>query len=365
MRGETTIGEVLVILVLAGIGALLIVPALLAPRVPLLPMSGCASNLHNVGITIETFRIDHGGRFGHGPCNVYANYGACQLLDLAMDQEYFEDPEVLICPSLDTPHPRQPHNLYRPGAADGNCRQPQPDGPFVKTWGIEETSYFFDEHRVAQNSDPRRVIAADGIEMCTKYGPEPANHEDRANVLFLDLAVQWVPKQQPHLAWSKTCAALPGDARCEYSRAGAWPGYPGARGAPGTESPEVVETLTALGFPPDRFDVTGMYCSVNTQWIRRGFIPNPRMDEDNNPADVDDVYECEGGTPGSFYSWALYTRCDPGRGMGRPDPRDAAVAGGCLLQPGQGEGWRGAEGPFYDGVGAGLQGVTWGTPAGF
>ncbi len=364
MRGETTIGEVLVLLVLAGIGALLLLPALERPRPLSSRKSACAPNLQNIGITIETFRIDHGGRFGYGPANVYMNHGGCQLLDLAMDQEYFEDPEVLICPALDTPHPREPHNRYI-GAASPNCRQPQPDGPFVQTWGIEEISYFFDEHRLARNSDPRRVIAADGIEMCTKYGPEPANHEHGANVLFLDLAVQWVPRQVPHLAWSKASVGLPGDARCEYSRAGAWPNYPGAKDPPEAQSPEVVEALAELGFPPDGFDVTRMYCSIDTEWTRRGFIPNPRMSEDDNPDDMDDIYECEGETPDSFYSWALYTRCVPGKAMGQPDARDAAVAGGCLLQAGQGEGWRGAEGPFYDGVGAGLQGVTWGTPAGF
>jgi hypothetical protein len=362
MRGETTIGEVVVLLVLAVIAALLFLPALERANGGGKPP--CKANLHNIGITIETFRTDHGGRFGHGPCNVYMNYGGCQIVDLAMAGEYFEDPEVLVCPSLDTPYPREPHNRYI-GDLSSNCRQPQPDGPFTETWGIEEISYFFDEHRVAQDSDPRRVIVADGIEMCTKYGPEPANHEDGANVLFLDLSSRWVPKEQAYREWGKIAAALPGGARCEYSRAGAWPNYPGAQDPPEAQSPEVTRSLTALGFPPDRFDASGMYCSIATEWVRHGFIPNPRMDEDGYPDDVDDVYECEGETPGNFYSWALYTRCDPGKGMGRPDPRDAAVAGGCLLQAGQGEGWRGAEGPFYDGVGAGLQGVTWGTPAGF
>jgi hypothetical protein len=365
MRGETTIGEVLVVLVLAALGAFLIVPALTQSRTGPRRSISCQSFLHNTGISIETFRVDHGGLWDYGPCNVYLNYGGCQLLDLAMDGEYFEDPGILRCPRLDTPYPREPHNRYI-GASSENCRQPQPDGPFARSWGIEEISYFLDEHRVARNSDSRRAMAADGIEMCTKYGVEPANHKDGANVLFLDLAVQWVPKVSPHQAWSKRSVGLPGDARCGYSRAGAWPDYPGAKDPPGTESPEVTGALTALGFPPDTFDVDWMYCSIDTEWIRYGYTPNPRISEDDNESDLDDVYECEGETPDTFYSWALYTRCDPGKRMGRPDARDAAVAGGCLLQMGQGEGWRGAEGPFYDdGVGDGLQGVTWGTPAAF
>jgi prepilin-type N-terminal cleavage/methylation domain-containing protein len=371
MKKAFTLIELLVVIAIIAILAALLLPALERAR-RAARKSACQSNIHNVGITVETFRVDHGGLWDYGPCSIYLNWGGCQLMDLAMDGEYFEDPEVLVCPSLDTPYPREPHNRYI-GDLSENCRQPQPDGPPVTTWGIEEISYFLDEHRISTTSDTRRAIAADGIEMCTKYGPEPANHEDGSNVLFVDLAAQWVPKTQPQTEWVKTAGpGAPGDKWSEYSRGGCWPNYVGAGVVPVDEVTEVIDALTELGFPPMSHDTTDMYCSADTTWARRGFIQNPRLSEDgedttpeNLATDMDDVYECEASTEDYFYSWALYTRCESMKGLGAASPTDCAVAGGCLLRPTDGDGWRGATGPFYDGIGADLQGVTWGTPAGF
>ncbi|MGD2174911.1 MAG: prepilin-type N-terminal cleavage/methylation domain-containing protein [Candidatus Brocadiaceae bacterium] len=368
MKKAFTLIELLVVIAIIAILAAMLMPALEKARRSA-RTSACQSNLHNIGLSIETFRTDHGGTWNTGPCNIYQNYAGCQLMDLALWQGYFEDPEVLVCPSLDTPSPRSPHNHYGyEGAADedSHCRTPWPGGPWADTWGIEEIAYFFDEYRVAQTSDSRRVTAADGIEMCSEFGLEPANHPAGSNLLFLDLAVQWQPKVRPQERWLKV--------EGEYAIGrdeGAQPG----------DTPD----LAAQSGP----------------WVRYGYIGNPRMSEDDavleefqadpeghlmpGARDLDDVYECEGeptpgqGTnpdvPDEFHSYAIYTRCESMKGLGLKSDKDAAVAGGAVhvsawdganaVVPANGDAWRGANGTFYEGEGAGYQGVTWGIPEDF
>jgi len=312
------------------------------------------------------------------------NYGGCQMLDLAMGRGYFEDPDVFLCPVLDTPYPRKAHSHYGTdvlspsGARAGNCRQPQPDGPFVRTVGIEEISYFFDEHRIHANSPSGRVILADGIEMCTEFGVEPANHEDGSTLLFKDGAVRWQSKMESHLRWTKDNNLTAG---VKYFARGALADSDDAN----LPDADTQATLADLGYPIDGLDMTNMYATdASGPWVRYGYIPNPRLDEDGDVSEMDDVYECEAETPNMFFSYSMFNRCE-GAGValteddqplgGKRSRKDAAVAGGCLLEdwftaadarvPEHGDGWRGAHGAFYDSVGAGTQGVTWGVPEAF
>jgi prepilin-type N-terminal cleavage/methylation domain-containing protein len=479
MKKAFTLIELLVVIAIIAILAAMLLPALERARQSA-RRAACQSNMHNVGLAVETFRVDHGNLWDYGPCNVFMNYAGCQLMDLAMGQGYFEDPEVLICPNLDTPYPRNPHNHYGPAdatpepantrdeATEGNCHQPQPDGAWVDTWGIEEISYFLDEYRISQTSDARRAILADGIEMVTEYGPEPANHDDGSTVVFYDQAVQWVPKIRPAERWlkqdhtidytydvytSQACAEnpcnpdnKPGPSSTstdpirvkEFSAGGSWPtGWEFMAPTPSEEVAEVINKLDDLGYPVADWldgtmpygaegDADGTMWASTGPWVRYGYIPNPRMDEDGQEGELDDVYELEGypppkdgpivepcgdlspvdtdaddvtdtwgcvemeygidevmEAPNSFYAWAVFMRCESMKGFGEVSETDAAIAGGCIMEPwfdgsmakvpSQGNGWRGARGAgvgdpdfesFYDTPnGVGCQGLDWGIPA--
>ncbi len=358
MKKAFTLIELLVVIAIIAILAAMLLPALERARESA-RRSACQSNIHNVGLAVETFRVDHGNAWDFGPCNIYMNYAGCQMMDLAMAQNYFEDPAVLLCPNLSTPYPRSPHNHYgvkdtvpepanvRPQATEGNCRQPQPNGAWVDTYGVEEISYFLDEHRISQTSDARRAIVADGIEMVTEYGPEPGNHDDGSNVLFLDQATMWVPKIRPAQRWLKVDATMDFDYIVQrpdpiddptpsafieethsasmhvkqFSTGGSWPdpewlatsGNPGPAGEVQQNRDKQIE----LGFPVEDWEDGSLpYGAWNEAsmwawkgpWVRYGYIPNPRMSEDSLEGDLDDVYGVDGLPPpmGGWFQRNVY-----------------------------------------------------------
>jgi len=298
--------------------------------------AACVANVHRLGYAVSICRQDNDDRWNLSGCT--GAHHACQLLEIALGEGYVEDPQTLRCPNLNTPHPREPHVFpTTPHTNDwsaGRCYRPYPDGDPAPWWGVREIAYFLDEFRIPQGPPPGRAILADGIEMCTDFGPEPANHPDGSNVLFADLAVLWSPKLRPAERWLKR--------EGQYAVGGG----EGCHGAYATRGP----------------------------WIRYGYIPNPRMSEDGAPDDLDDVYECEGehgdpDKPDAFYSYALAARCDTPRGFGQPSRADCAVAGGACME--FWDSWRGGRREhrptttwYLTEEGKGHDGVTWGHPEG-
>ena len=348
MRRAFTLVEMLVVVGILGIMVALLLPALARAQQASLQAT-CLEREHHLGMSLASLRISNDDRWNLMGCTMLDTTG--EFLAIALDEGYIEDAQYLLCPNLNTPHPRKPH-LMGKGLADtwnGKARRPYPNGKPVDWWGIEEMAYFFDESRVDQNSEPARAILGDGIEMCTKYGPEPANHADGSNVLYVDQAVQWVAKVQPQTRWLKVDG--------QYSVGG------GVHAAAATKGP----------------------------WVRNGYIPNPRLNEDGVADDLDDIYECEGTPPqaqagspnvskgggdpdvaNAFFEYAKEHRCDAQQGWGGPSKTDCALGGGLALT--WWETWRGGmrdpkAGPvgysWYTTHGLGYQGLVWGCPQEF
>jgi len=371
MKKAFTLIELLVVIAIIAILAAMLMPALERARSAARKAS-CRQNIHNAGLAVSLFKDDHGDQYDVSDC-VFYDYAACQTMAFIMNDGYLKDWDVLVCPELDTPGRREPM-LYNQGVSWSRCNWPKSGvgniGNTQPWWGPEEFCYFLDEFRIPSDAVPDRVIMADGIAMCTEYGPEPANHDDGANMLFADLAVQWGTKSNPDQRWTKNL-------------------------------PE---------FYPNRTNPQQMG-EVNGIWVRYGYFPNPRRDEDNaidtdgKPVyDMDDVYEIEGlikphtknytvpnpdprgsQTPDEFCGWTPGDRCETMQNGGMPSKTDAAVAGGMLYSGAFGDdydvdvdgyAWRGgSEGegggatgpisPFYSGEGAGYAGWHWGVPEEF
>lgn len=348
MRRAFTVVELLVVAAVLGVLAALLIPALARAQEES-RQAGCTENVHALGMALANLRMDHDDEWNLGGCT-HVDYN-CESLAIALADGYIESAGTLLCPELETPAPREPHLFGTEATKDWpqKCHIPYPDGPDVNWWGLEETAYFFDEFRVDPLSVPERAILADGVEMCTKYGPEPANHPDGSNVLFVDLAVQWSPRERPDERWLKEDG--------EYGVGG--PGHSGG--------------------------------AVKGPWVRYGYIGNPRMSEDGLATDLDDIYECEGEPPPSagegtafgvpeqmdpdvadeFYSFSKCRRCDRKQHWGRASKTDCAVAGGLILTwwdcwRGMGERSNGkTDQTWYAGEGAGYDGLTWGVPEPF
>jgi prepilin-type processing-associated H-X9-DG protein len=265
--------------------------------------------------------------------------------------------DVYVCPSLESPYPRHPSL---------DCWYEEPPYATVKAYvgDIREECYFGDERRIPREPVEQRAVLADGIEMVTRYGKEPADHPDGANVLFADMVVQWVGKYMPDKTWV-------------MDKHKVWPAVDARIGAPGYYG--VIDDEQAWWFP---------YCQAGT-WRRSGYIQNPRLlhqdpnegstwggggtGEDDVPNDapamgeaandVDDIYyvDCDMATWGAearygFISYELLSRC-----RGRPDDkskRDCSLAGGSVF------GWRGSfDAPWVTSdVPAAFGGMTWGHP---
>jgi hypothetical protein len=155
----------------------------------------CKANVHNLGIGWQMFKKDHDGKWTREAEQMYSG-GPSSLADIT-GLGYLEDMDVYICPSLDTPYSREPELLF----------DTSDTGDEIYNGHIREISYAADEGRIAKDSLAGRAIMADGIECLTEYGMEPANHATQggraagANVLALDMSVQWVGTFFPSRQW--------------------------------------------------------------------------------------------------------------------------------------------------------------------
>lgn len=362
MKKAFTLVELLVVIAIIAILAALLMPALERAR-RAAGGSKCASNLRQVGTSINLFKKDHGERYDISQCTDY-DEGACEVMGILMNDGYLGDWDILLCPVLDSPSPRVPHLAsvatdqyddwpFNPNGGMGNgqmCKYPEfnwnavPSQPWV---GVAEICYFYDEFRIDANSSSTRVIAADGEAMLDNNGRNPANHPGGANALFVDGAVLWAQRSQSQTKWLyEPGAADYGPDVYEgrstgFTKIGVGWGWWTRRTG---RMPSVANSDGgAAGNAVDR-----------GQWVRWGFVPNPRASEDGNLGDIDDIYSCEGvpgdpnATVGSapnnginggagltggsvLYEWELDARCAGVEQGGRHSSLDTAVGGGYTL----------------------------------
>jgi prepilin-type N-terminal cleavage/methylation domain-containing protein len=358
MKRAFTLIELLVVIAIIAILAAMLMPALEKARNAARRVT-CAGNIHQVGLAFNMCRSDHGKWYEHGGRDSRRFGWQCQFTSFVMGDGYLTDHGAMKCPVLSTPFPREPHvtlgsfGYYR-------CNYPV-EGQYPEWAGVQEICYFYDEYRIADTSNSARAIMADGLELTSKYGVEPANHHDGATVLHLDMAAEFVQKQQPDMRWVKQ------DFDVHYN------------------------VMNATSDP-----WTASFVGQAGPWVRYGFIPNVRLDEDRADRsggvdideDYDDVYEVEGeiydagggdwlqdaSIPNEWFSWACHYRNNmvSYRGLGSEHETDASCHAGSthVSSPGTLERapWRGPAGSsdsWFTNEGAGYGGWVWGVPEAF
>ena len=330
MKKAFTLIELLVVIAIIAILAAMLMPALTKAREEA-QKAVCSANVHNLGLGWAMFRKDFDGAWSRERCQGWS-LNPESIADIG-GLGYIKDQDAYSCPSLDTPFRRDPELVY--WYTDGA----DPGGTVVSFTGeIAETAYFCDENTISKEPDPARAIMADGIEMITMYGAEPANHADArartegSNVLFVDMAVEWTGVTRPEHPWSLDVIGTGGNI---------YPDQPNSYGFSYGE-----------GNPPWWPEVNG------GTWQRYGYIQNLRLltedpgstvpnsgtglgeDDLNNggaswnvpPIDVDDIYyvDCTTENYGAAAAWSFYS---PARGarcvqITSKSDKDCSLAGG-------------------------------------
>jgi prepilin-type N-terminal cleavage/methylation domain-containing protein/prepilin-type processing-associated H-X9-DG protein len=318
MKKAFTLIELLLVIAIIAILAAMLMPALSKAR-EAAEQSTCRANIHNIGIAMTMLTGDQDGVYpGFVNHTIEDEIDAGQWDALPTRKKwarrtnggpfyqivmegYMDDVDLFDCPT--NPNmawagyaggPRIIHETG--GPEDPQAGQWYADGswwPDSRVVGQQE--YAYDLGRTAKGSVSGRVIYGDAIHIRHGYGPNfyysPYNHDGGSNVLYVDGGVEFANKQEVGNMWNA-----------------------------GTN---MVDS------------------SVMGTSDRDGWIPNPRMDEDEYrfetylrngvggvttkddlryPSDRDDVYAVEG-----WSDWGSMAAVDTWAMCGDPD---AAAAGG-------------------------------------
>jgi prepilin-type N-terminal cleavage/methylation domain-containing protein/prepilin-type processing-associated H-X9-DG protein len=312
MKKAFTLIELLVVIAIIAILAAMLMPALTRAREEA-RRSTCRANVHNAGLGFAMFINDYDGLYpawvdkdvseaaaGNpdpwGPKLQHLEPSGGGPLYQLVNEGYLEDVDIFDCPTYPTVQSEWGGWAGKPVMKGPGYDSSQWLGSDGQDKIVLWSDYEYDLGRVSRNSVAARVIYGDGEDRMHSWSgqdfvqPGP-NHEDGANVLFVDGAVMWSEVQDPETGWQ---------------------------------------------FP--------VWHDPAEMWERYGFVPNPRMDEDEQkghdcydswvvgdwqnpptrllyPQDFDDVYAIEG------HDWDLCS-ADALLGSGA-EPTFTMWGGGC------------------------------------
>jgi prepilin-type N-terminal cleavage/methylation domain-containing protein len=331
MKKAFTLIELLVVIAIIAILAAMLMPTLTRARAEA-QKALCQSNMHNIGLGWAMLFKD-ANDWTREKCSSVT--WAPDSLASCLAEGYIDDYDLLVCPAFDAWYPRNP---------SFSSARDEPE--------IIETCYFADEARIKRESLPQRAIAADGIEMMTMHGAEPANHSDDngrvvgSNVLFVDMAVEWADVYQEYQYWDMDqpetygpggyAAAQSGQDWTPHATGGTWRRW------------GWIQNRRLLNTALDT-DIGG------GAGLGEDDVDNGDVDGDDLPDDVDDIYYVDCTTEefgdAAKYGFISFNRLNRCVYATDKNERDCAVAGGHVWW------WRMRSDDY--------SGMTWGWPAEF
>ena len=217
-EGGFTLIELLVVIAIIAILAALILPALAAAK-HAARKGACISNLHQIGVAIHNYTIDHEGRIPYGPkappftspASFYPSTGTpTSLLSLStgapvglgllLEHYLAHQPRVLFCPGTDQPIDAEAE-LEKVGVKQSQCSYYYRHAGATHLFDPPTLNIDAPEHVLMQNLGENRngyqirALVIDTMFLCPPdlalFNVKPRTHHQLkiANVLYADGAV--------------------------------------------------------------------------------------------------------------------------------------------------------------------------------
>ena len=196
LRSAFTLIELLVVIAMVGILASLLLPVLGKAR-SRADRTACASQQHQVFVSLNCFALDHEGavplgyRGGRKQWNTMVYSGTATNFPL-FGQLYkaglMDEPKVFYCPAEHAPEQafNTARNPWPPGTPGVNVQGGYASNPLLD-WGVVETPPFLPQ----LDQLPFLPLLADALGLPERV---ESRHRDGANVTFSDGSIRWLKR---------------------------------------------------------------------------------------------------------------------------------------------------------------------------